>query len=351
MQRKLSPVDPAQISVVIQGPLYRHLGPSRGIFACIESIRKHLPKAEIVVSTWPNEDLTGVKVDHVVVSEDPGCLTDCSGNQINSNRMLRSTLEGIRAASRPYVMKFRSDHNLRSAAIAVIGDPEPFGPALDDEPRLFKTPITITTLYIRNPVRVPMLFHVSDLVQFGTREDMLHLWDQPLYQAKDVFHPRPYRNPFGNFIGYSSTRAVTEQCLMLGAIRKHGIDVTLDHPCQVRPNDLQLWENILRMNFRALEWNGAGIEFPDRFMSTGFSLRTLYKASEIEKLQRLSPMEFKLRLARIWVNKYLLNCFRPTWWVALASLTLFSTSPTLAKKARTQWRKFSKVVHPDSGRV
>ncbi|MCF5429748.1 WavE lipopolysaccharide synthesis family protein, partial [Pseudomonas syringae] len=54
-------VDSRKISVVIQGPLYRNLSSKRNIFACIASIRTHLPDAEIIVSTWRHEDTSGVK--------------------------------------------------------------------------------------------------------------------------------------------------------------------------------------------------------------------------------------------------------------------------------------------------
>ncbi|ELN4741032.1 WavE lipopolysaccharide synthesis family protein [Pseudomonas aeruginosa] len=349
-RRKPRPVDPALISVVIQGPLYRNKEPAAGIFSCIASIRKHLPGAEIVVSTWPHEDLSGVPADRFVVSEDPGPLTDISGNEINTNRMLRSTLAGIRAATRPYVMKFRSDHCMTSAALAVAGE-EPTQEDHPNAPVLFDEPITTTTLYIRDPAKVPMLFHISDLVQFGRRESMLKLWDQPLISEKDLFNTRPFRNPFGNFVGYSSTRAVSEQSLMLGALRKHGIEVSLDHPCRVRSSDVCLWENILRLNFRVLDWQDSGVTFPHRFLSTGYPLRTLYTAAKIERIEPYTARGLQLRMAQIWLNKYVLNCFRPTWWIALASLTLFSTSPALARHLRSQWRRARKVVHEDSGRT
>ncbi|EGH46995.1 WavE lipopolysaccharide synthesis, partial [Pseudomonas syringae pv. pisi str. 1704B] len=114
-------VDPRKISVVIQGPLYRNLSSKRNIFACIASIRTYLPQAEIIVSTWRHEDTSDVKADQIVMSDDPGAFVDDAGNQININRMLLSTLCGIQSASRPYVMKMRADHNLTSAALAVIG--------------------------------------------------------------------------------------------------------------------------------------------------------------------------------------------------------------------------------------
>lgn len=341
-------VDSQKISVVIQGPLYRNLSPERNIFTCIASIRKHLPQAEIIVSTWRHEDISAVAADQFIVSDDPGCFFDEAGNQINMNRMLRSTLAGIEAAGRPYVMKLRADHNLTSSALAVIDESKH---AVSSEAMLFETPITLTTLYIRNPQRAPLLFHISDLVQFGTREAMLALWKQPLFKRDEVFNSKPSRNPFGNFCGYSSARMVAEQCIMLGAMRMQGIDVSLAHPCQTRISDVKLWDSILRCNFRVLDYAEAGVDFPERFLQSDFLVKTLYTAAEIERLHHVAPKHYKLRMAGIWFNQYLLSCLRPAWWISLVSIALFSTSPSLAKSLRSYWRRVRRVEHADSYRT
>ncbi|WP_440057164.1 WavE lipopolysaccharide synthesis family protein [Pseudomonas fragariae (ex Marin et al. 2024)] len=341
-------VDSRKISVVIQGPLYRNLSSKRNIFACIASIRTHLPQAEIIVSTWRHEDTFGVKADQIVMSDDPGAFVDDAGNQININRMLRSTLCGIQSASRPYVMKMRADHNLTSAALAVIGQSDDTEPG---ETQLFDTPITTTTLYIRDPERLPMLFHISDLVQFGTRDAMLAMWEQPLFEREALFNDRPSRNPFGNFIGYTSARLVSEQALMLGVMHRKGIDARLARPCEVGLSNLKLWDNVLRRNFRVLNHCEAGVDFPERFLTSRRVLTTLYRASAIEQLQSLDPQGYRLRIARIWLNQYLLTCLRPGWWVSFATIVLFSTSPTLAKRIRSYWRTLRKVAHAESYRV
>jgi hypothetical protein len=341
-------VDSRKISVVIQGPLYRNLSSERNIFVCIASIRKHLPRAEIIVSTWRHEDTSDVNADQLVMSDDPGAFVDDAGNQININRMLQSTLCGIQSASRPYVMKMRADHNLTSAALAVIGLPDDSGPG---ETQLFDTPITTTTLYIRDPERLPMLFHISDLVQFGTRDAMLAMWEQPLFERDALFNDRPSRNPFGNFIGYTSARMVSEQALMLGVMRRKGIEARLARPCEVRLSNLKLWDNVLRRNFRVLNHSEAGIDFPERFLISRRVLTTLYTASAIEQLQRFNPKGYRLRIARIWLNQYLLTCLRPGWWVSFATIVLFSTSPPLARRIRSYWRTLRKVAHAESYRV
>ncbi|GFZ59897.1 LPS biosynthesis protein [Pseudomonas amygdali pv. eriobotryae] len=282
------------------------------------------------------------------MSDDPGAFVDDAGNQININRMLRSTLCGIQAASRPYVMKMRADHNLTSPALAVIGQSDDAEPG---ETKLFETPITTTTLYIRDPERLPMLFHISDLVQFGTRDAMLAMWEQPLFERRTLFNDKPSRNPFGNFIGYTSARMVTEQALMLGVMRRKGIDARLGRPCEVGLSNLKLWDNVLRRNFRVLNHSEAGVDFPERFLTSRRVLSTLYKASAIEQLRGIDPKRYRLRIARIWLNQYLLTCLRPGWWVSFATIVLFSSSPTFAKRVRSYWRTLRKVAHAESYRI
>ncbi len=345
--RDLAPVDSSEISVVIQGPLFRNQGPDRNIFSCIASIRTYLPQAEIIVSTWRDENVSGLMADQLVLSDDPGCFRDHNGNQVNTNRMLVSTHVGVQAAKRRYVMKLRADHNLNSAALAVIGEPEPNDAGGG---KLFDTPITLTTLYIRNPKKVPMLFHISDLVQFGTREAMLALWAQPLLKAQEVLRSRPCRNPFGNFVGHTCIRMIPEQSIMLGAMRMQGIDIKLTHPCQVRQSTLKVWDCILSTNFRVLDYAESGVDYPERFLKNASPLKTLYKASEIEELHRRGPQDYTARIASVWINQYLLSCFRAGWWISLASMILFTTSPTLATTLRSYWRRVRKVTHEASYR-
>ena len=335
-------IDPRLISVVIQGPVYRTLTPSRGIESCIASIHRHLPGAEVIVSTWPTEDISGLEAERIIQPEDPGLMRDCSGNILNTNRQLVSTLAGINASTRPYVLKFRSDHNLTSAALARVGtyaESPPHG-------QLFNQPITITNLFIRDPARFPMLYHISDLVGFGTREDMLRFWEQDLFHYNELFNPKPNTNPLGNFMGFSAIKLNPEQALMIGLLRKHGLAIDLDHPCQIRSPDLDLWAAVLHADFRTLDWRASGVDFPERFVKSGISLKTIIAVDDIPRIAALGPTGRRSRRLRVWVNQYLLNCLRPTWWASFASILLFSLSPSLARRVRGIWRKLRGIQHP-----
>ena len=341
-------VDSSEISVVIQGPLYRTLAPARGIDACIGSVREHLPHAEIIVSTWADEDLGGIDADVVVTSSDPGVLVDFNGNRHNTNRQIVSTLTGIRTSSRKHVLKLRSDHILTGSQIAVLGG---YDSRVTPADRLLRQPITVTTLFIRNPAKVPLLFHLSDLVQFGAREDMLGFWEQRLMLQHEVFAKEPYKNPIGNFVGYSAMRMTPEQCLMLGFMHKKGYDISLETPGEISPELVRLSDKLLAENFTVLDWETSEVDFPERFRKTGYSLKTVYKASELAEAGKLSPRERKGRYRRIWLNKYVFNYGRPAWWIALVSIFLTALSPEIAKSARSTMRRLRGLEHPNNDRI
>lgn len=336
-------IAPEHISVVIQGPLYRQLEVDRGIEACIASIRQHLPGAQVVVSTWVGEDISGLDADIIIQSDDPGYMRDCSGNILNTNRQLVSTREGLKAATRPYAMKFRADHNLLSADLAQIGEYQ----SKPAHGHLFDKPVTITTLYVRNPLCYPMIYHASDLVSFGQRSDMLKIWDKELFAYEELFNAKPNLNPMGNFIGYSAIRHNPEQAFIVSLLHRQGIKAELEHPCQVNAADLALWDDVLSSDFNVINWDEAGVDFPKRFLSTRISMSTVYTANEIRALAALTPGGRRRRWVRVWLNQYVLNCLRPAWWVSSISIMLFALSPNLAKSARNCWRWTQNTKHPN----
>lgn len=348
MIRSKTKVDSREISVVIQGPLHRALAPARGIDSCILAVRTHLPQAEIIVSTWACEELSEIDADLVVTSQDPGSLLDFNGNRHNTNRQIVSTLTGIRASSRKYILKLRSDLILNGSQITVLGS---YDAAVLPADRLLQRPITVTTLFIRNPAKVPLLFHLSDLVQFGAREDMLDFWDQSLRFQHEVFATEPYKNPIGNFVGYSAMRMTPEQCLMLGFMSKKGYDIMLKTPGEISPELVRLSEKLLAENFDVLDWETCEIDFPERFRKTGYSLKTVYTASELKAAGELDPYGRKARYRKIWLNKYVFNYGRLAWWIALASILLTAVSPDIAKTARAFMRKIRGLEHPNNDRV
>ena len=100
-------IDPKDISVVVQGPVVGKPDwpPSKRLTErCLASIRRHLPGAEIILSTWAGSPVDGLDFDRLVECQDPGgvLLHEHKGRKIffNCSRQIVSTREGLRAATR-----------------------------------------------------------------------------------------------------------------------------------------------------------------------------------------------------------------------------------------------------------
>ena len=163
-----------KITVVVQGAIVPDEG--RGTKEVCESIRKLLPRAEIILSTWENSNYQGIPYDKVLENRDPGALDsqyegrDKSVVRNNFNRQLISTLHGIREAGREYVMKLRSDSLLQN--LSFLRFYEKYGREQ-----------SIACFEPRNPWGEFLnQLSLCDFWFFAPKEKMLKLWDIPLYE-------------------------------------------------------------------------------------------------------------------------------------------------------------------------
>ena len=86
------------ISVVVQGAVDRRL-----TAVCLGSMRRLLPGAQLILSTWEGTDPSGLDCDILVRSPDPGAKTmdTAHASSYNLNRMLRSSHAGLAHTGRP----------------------------------------------------------------------------------------------------------------------------------------------------------------------------------------------------------------------------------------------------------
>jgi len=190
---KLSRPNDKMISVVIQGPVARSLDPksTESLTATVsKSIRKILPKAEIILSTWENQDLSGIIFDKLMINQDPGAeVFDTRGKTFNNcNRQIASTIHGIRSASRPYVLKLRSDLILCSPRFLKYFDAFPLR---EQQWSFFKSRVLAFSVFSRRyggciPYEQLTPFHPSDFIYFGRRTDLIELFDIPLMPAHEL---------------------------------------------------------------------------------------------------------------------------------------------------------------------
>lgn len=239
-----------ELSIVIQGPLF--LGQVEGAERCVESVLAMAPGAEVILSTWETEDVSPFRGRVIVVqSPDPGAFAT-RGRPYNLNRLLRSTQAGLDRASRPWCLKLRTDLALIDRRILRAAPARSGG--------RFARPLAMTNIYVRDPEKFTLLFHFSDIAQFGLTTDLRALWDGPLFSAAEV-------------LDLSGTHAVTwdgmrlfpEQALTLRWLQSQGLDAALRHPAEVTRKSLSLWADVLARDVRLVDWRASGIRFPDRF--------------------------------------------------------------------------------------
>jgi len=333
-------IDSQYITVVLQGPTCRGNGDAEtdlGLKA-IQSIRTYLPNAEIIVSTWQADSVEGFGECVVIRSQDPGGMPDINGLTNNINRQLVSTLAGVKRASRPYVLKLRADHYLIGNRVATIAT---YPEQQLTEYRLFTRPITMSNLYIRKATKYPFLFHLSDIVQFGTKEDMLLLWDGDIFKREEVFLPPNRKNSsWGNFAGPTNLMHVPEQSLMLRLLRKNGLFIHQPYLSYTTKANLVLWERILVTNFCVLNWQDSGVKFPERFTNVTYVQPTIYTEQDIAQIREsMIQGTYDPNYVSILLNKYIFSLFNLNAFVPLMASLLFKASPRLAFFVRGIWKR------------
>ena len=127
---------------------------------CLKSIRKKLPRAEIVLSTWEETDVSGLDYDVLVLNKDPGAYVFTSdGKKQNQNRQILSTKNGIKKTSRKYVLKIRSDMKIMGTRFLSYFDKYN---CFEDKYRIFEKRILISSYFTRDSRVASWIYHPSD---------------------------------------------------------------------------------------------------------------------------------------------------------------------------------------------
>ena len=139
-------INTEDISVVVQGAVDQLT-----IRICLASIRKHLPGAEIILSTWEGTSIDGLDYDQVVLSKDPGGF-DHNNTEYptknNFNRQVFSTIQGLLLSKRKYSVKMRTDFVLESSGFLKWFNKYP---ARNKQYSFFKHKVICCEIYSRNP--------------------------------------------------------------------------------------------------------------------------------------------------------------------------------------------------------
>ena len=215
-----------EISVVIQGAIDKEYTP-----LSVQSVRRFLPGARIILSTWEDTDVTQIDYDEVVFNKDPGApffdKVNGSRHYDNRNRLLVSTQGGVARATTKYTLKMRSD-----CILAGDGIVRNYGryPKKTNELCLFKNKLVvgeqcnIMKLLFSDSCR-PYVFHVSDWFCFGLTEDVQSYFIGTEIETAEQMTAWHYKNdlyiPPDDIMGRSaSPRYNSEQYYFLSALRR-----------------------------------------------------------------------------------------------------------------------------------
>ena len=272
-------INSTEISVVVQGKIDEIETPK-----CIKSIRKHLKGAEIILSTWEDSNIEGLDYDILILNEDPGAVVFTTGVTVynNLNRQLVSTQEGLKRASRKYILKLRTDLILTNNNFLNYFD---MYQERCDEYKLFERKIIIPTLYSRKFItkhrtneKKYIPFHPSDFFLLGLNQDIKkYFMDTP-----SVNEPE-YSNYFKDKPELSKRRAFDvawyqyppEQYFALSCFKRHFPDIKMDDYSDVDFRNIRQSEIVMVNNFIILEYAQHGIymnkyKFSKKESQTGF---------------------------------------------------------------------------------
>lgn len=327
-------IDSKDISVVIQGPIEWAIDRARdaGITVSLSrQIRKLLPNAEIILSTWEGQKLDAIEFDRLVLSEDPGAQGVWpSYVPSNVNRQIVCTVAGLKAAKRKYALKIRTDMVLESTDFLEIF--ENAKPLKADTRNVFSRPVLTNNFSSRNTAEIlkrlpshPLPFHPSDHVSFGLLEDVLFLWDIPLQNDDDALyfmdHSQPNRFRFSEF-----SRLTPEQYIFTTALSKK-VPIDIEHYADMRKEVIALSEFFMTTHIISVPDRKFALNFPKYHTDHHFHFEWMRRnpdevllktyqslpgeaapRSRLPKPLRIvtypfrKPAKFKARLARLFAS-------------------------------------------------
>lgn len=244
-------INDSEISVIVQGPILRGQRKKDNLTEnCLISIRQVLPKAEIILSTWVNSDTSNLDADIIIENVDPLNyklnISDTLTVDNNVDRQIVSALTGLKASSRKYCLKIRTD-----AVVFRTGFISGFQEKMNrcEELKIFNERIVCPSSY--NPKRTGLLFYFIDWFQFGLREDLINLWDIPTTRQK-------YGNNFDSRVANYFTEPLPEQYIWSEFLLKH-ISFDFKEKCQYSNELYDISEGSIINNVKQMDLKKFGI--------------------------------------------------------------------------------------------
>ncbi len=249
-------INPKDISVVVQGINIKHQTKR-----CIKSIRKYLPGATIIFSTYKNHNVDGLDYDVLVESDDPGATKITKTLSNMTNRILVTSKAGLGAVKTKYVIRMRSDLIFTNSKI--LNDIAKQFPKRDKKYSIFKERVLFYSIFSRYQETlspkfvIDRPFDLSDWLCFGLTEDVKDYYDCPLTNEPDfsLFYEKntgfkildkgaTWKFPPEQWVGMNFFSRYFPECKM-----KDQLDYTLD---KVQLSHILLANNVISVGFNEI---------------------------------------------------------------------------------------------------
>lgn len=258
------------LSIIIQGPVGTLYWPLDKLLSGLSEMRKKFPLAEIIFSTWDNDNglddefSSCVKQLNVrlVLSPDPGPVVSYDKGikyLTNVNRLLVSTAAGLAASTQPLSVKLRSDCFLSSRIITTVLERYMSSECFLARNRRYQifSQRMITASWIARDARgsLPFLFHPGDIFLAGNTCDLKLYFSAPLADER-LFRPATSRGL------WCAWKYVPEQWLWINAIKKVQNVLVFEGNFQGTEEIVRRSEQYLLANFICLDPDQLALHWP-----------------------------------------------------------------------------------------
>lgn len=245
------------VSFVVQGPIINSDEIST-IEVC-NSIRSHFPGSEIILSTWEDSDTSNIIYDKLVVNKDPGYFIRNDGLPININRLILSTINGIKVASRKFLVKTRTDILFKKNFLYSID-------VITAIEGIFNNYVTTIDFFSRDPLKIPFLFHPSDIFFIGMKEDIEQIFSCDLARQSQML------------LENGESNLAPEQYLWMSLLIKKSKINNYNMYKDFSKKNIYTSELLFFNNFKVTNASDIGIILPKRLIN-GYMPNTNYKTN------------------------------------------------------------------------
>ncbi|RLR17260.1 WavE lipopolysaccharide synthesis [Sodalis-like symbiont of Bactericera trigonica] len=305
------------VTIVMQGKIVEHKLIDVQAINNIRKVKKHFPKSKIIISSWkmaPELQLQFNKLARYLgvsylLNDDPGVTCKIEGGikyVSNINRMIVSSLNGIRLAKTTFVIKMRTDSYFTSDAVLALLENSVVNDRFKREGgySVFNHRVLNYNLFSRNARGyLPYLFHPGDILFCGYKDDVMSIFNIDLAD-ESIFKVSKYAH------FYTTMDYVPEQYVWVKCIEKIK-GMTVFHGNGQRENRLVIESEIYYIsNF--IPFNSSDMAFCWRKHKSHYHCKgkySVYDYSDWIRLYNKYILGLSTPVDREFALKFVVNCF------------------------------------------